>query len=313
MTEQKLEELIEKYADETATEEERRQLMAWYGVTSINEVQWPGEKEEVYQRMLQRLKIDKKPGKSKILIFPFQKIAAALVLIIGAGLLLFQLTRTSTLSYVTVVNRSGKIKEVILPDKSKAWLNAATELQYASSFTKNREVKLKGEGYFQVTHDAAHPFNVDAGGIQTTVLGTSFNIKAYEAETKTIISVITGSVKVASNNNNLAVLKPSMQLQFDRQQVKTTMSTIDTNSVIAWKNGRLEFEGETLGNIAGSLERWYDLKIIFTDPAIKNCRFYMAFNNTTPLEKTFSIIAELTKLQYTIDKNIITFSGKGCR
>ena len=200
-----------------------------------------------------------------------------------------------------------------MPDKSKVWLNAATELQYARSFTKGRDVKLKGEGYFEVTEDALHPFTVDAGGIQTTVVGTSFIIKAYEGENKTVVSVVSGRVKVASGYETGNVLKPSMQLQFDRQQLITTTSMIDTSSVLAWKQGRLQFEGNSLSEIASVLERWYDIKIQFTDPTAKNCRYYMSFDNNAALEKTFSIIAELTKMQYSIDKNIITLSGKGCR
>jgi transmembrane sensor len=313
MTEQRLEELIEKYAEETATEEEIQQLMNWYLFEPVKDVQWPSEKMDVYNRMSRRLHSDIAPKKAKVLIFPWQKIAAALVLIIGTALLLFQFTRPSNPSYVTVINPSGKIKEVLLPDNSKVWLNAATQLEYATSFAKNRYVKLKGEAYFEVTHDASHPFGISAGGIETTVLGTSFNIKAYETENKTIISVITGRVKVADSKQNLAVLKPSMQLQFDRQQATATTSNIDTNSVLAWKHGRLQFEGESFGNIAASLERWYDIKIVLTDPAIKNCRYYMAFENTIPLEKIFSTKAEVTGLKYTINKNTVTLSGKGCR
>jgi ferric-dicitrate binding protein FerR (iron transport regulator) len=318
MTEEYLEELIQKYADETASEEEIHQLMNWYRSFPVNDVQWPsatpGEKKKVYNKMLQRLRSGGEQKKAKILILSWQKVAAALIIIIGAAWFVLRNGNSSASPYITVINPSGKIQEVLLPDRSKVWLNATTELRYTRAFKKNREVELRGEAYFEVTHDASHPFIISGGGVQTTVLGTTFNIKAYQSDNSTTVSVISGSVQVANNSKTLAVLKPSMQLQYNKQEQKATTTTIDSNSVSAWRHGKLQFEGESLADITKSLERWYGIKIVFTNTEMKNCRYYMGFDNQTPLEELLSTMAELTKMQYTINKNdnSVTLSGKEC-
>lgn len=317
MTEEYLEELIQKYAEGTASEKETRQLVNWYRSSFVNEVKWPatstGEKKEVYNRILERLQRELAPKKAKVIHFKWLNVAVTFILIIGTAWLVFRFTKPSG-SYITIVNPSGKIQMISLPDSSTVWLNAATTLRYAEAFTKNRNLELTGEAYFEVAHDATHPFRIKAGGVQTIVLGTSFDIKAYESEDKTTISVRSGSVKVNNGPKNLAILKPFMQLQFDRQQQAATTGLIDTSSVLAWKKGRLQFDGETFASIASTLDRWYNIKIAFSNPSISNCRYYMGFDNSIPLEKMLSTMAEVTETQYSIHKNTntITFSGKGC-
>jgi ferric-dicitrate binding protein FerR (iron transport regulator) len=174
-------------------------------------------------------------------------------------------------------------------------------------------VELVGEGYFEVRHDLSHPFSIYAGGIQTTVLGTSFDIKAYDSDNKTTVSVISGRVQVTHTSKSLAVLKPSMQLQYNKQDKTAITKTTDSNSVLSWKRGKLQFEGESLADIANSLERWYGIKIVFANTEMKSCRYYMGFDNQTPLAELLSSMAELTKMQYKVDKGIIILSGKGCK
>jgi ferric-dicitrate binding protein FerR (iron transport regulator) len=246
-------------------------------------------------------------------IFPWQKIAAALLIIVGAGVILLRITKPSAASYVTITNSSGQIKELSLPDGSQIWLNAETELRYKTAFTKSREIELNGEAYFEVVHDPTHPFLVKAGELQTTVLGTSFNIKAYKQETQAAVSLISGSVQVSNNSKTPISLKPSTQLVYSKNNQETGIAVIDTNSVMAWKKGKLQFEGESLATIASSLERWYAVKFVFTTPSMKNCRYYMSFDNKLSLEKTLAIVAELTGMKYSVANNTVTLSGNGCQ
>jgi transmembrane sensor len=317
MTEQYLEELIEKYAHDTATEEEVRQLMDWYHNANIGEVHWPagdaGEKALVYNRMLRRLRKEM-PGESRKLIkLPWLKIAAALIIVLGAGLLVFKWSQTKQ-SYITIANPSGKIQMVLLPDSSKVWLNAATTLKYNQSFSKNRNLELNGEAYFQVTHDGLHPFSIKAGEVITTVLGTSFNIKAYDGENKTTVSVTGGSVKITGDTKELGVLKKGMQLDFDKEQKTAATTSIDTTLVTGWRKGTLQFEGQSLGEITAALGRWYSVRFEFADSALRNCRYYMSFKNTEPFQKIIVALREITAMQYTLDKNSnkVIVSGKGC-
>ncbi|HET7898859.1 MAG TPA: FecR domain-containing protein, partial [Flavisolibacter sp.] len=264
MSEEYLIQLIKNYAAGKASEEEVQELFNWYRSASPDAVQWPGEKGDVYNRMLQRLNKEKTVTKSRVVSFSWMKVAAVVFIIAGAAYLTLRLAKPST-DFIAVVNPSGKIQAVHLPDQSIVWLNAASELQYAKNFSEHRDIKLKGEAFFEVSHDAAHPFTVTAGELKTKVLGTSFNIKAYPAEETATVSLVTGRVEVSEKSGVLAVLQPSMQLQFNKQTHKASTAALDSNTVLAWKNGRLQFEGESFGSIAQTLERWYGVSFHFTD------------------------------------------------
>ncbi len=315
MTEHKLEELIQKYADGTATEAEVRQLMDWYDSSPVEAVPWlttnPNEQQQLYDRMLHRLQKEVAPQRSKLIHFSWMKVAAVFIVVIGIAFLALRLLNTSE-SFVAVANPSGKIQLVQLPDGSKVWLNAASTLKYAKEFKNNRQLQLQGEAYFDVTPDADHPFSIEAGGVETTVLGTAFNIKAYEEDELTEISVVKGRVGVANDSKQLAVLTPQMQLKFERASQKANTIKVDTSSIIAWRKGQLLFDDQTFFDIAETLERWYGIKIKLSNPAIGNCRYYMGFDNNTPLEKLLSTMAEITEMKYVINKNTITISGRPC-
>ena len=287
MTEQNIEELIQKYASGTAREEEIQKLMDWYR-DSLGEAHWvsadPAERLKVQNRMLNRMQKEIRVKLPRVVSFHWTKMAAILVLFLGIAALLVYLKPFSA-AYITVANPSGKVQTVQLPDSSFVSLNANSTLKYTTNFKSNRSLELSGEGFFKVSHDPSHPFTVNAGDLQTTVLGTAFNIKAYPSMPTTAITVINGSVRVNHENKDLGVLSPSDQLRYDRSQQRAGLATIDTNSVLAWTKGQLQFEGETFSEIAGSLENWYGVKIVLTNPGMGACRYYMSFDNRTALDK----------------------------
>jgi len=237
-----------------------------------------------------------------------------LILVLGIAALLNYLKPFSP-AYISIANPSGKIQMVQLPDSSHVWLNASSTIRYAKKFNQTRDLELDGEAFFQVTHDPQHPFIVKTGDLRTTVLGTSFNVKAYRTGLTTSISVVSGKVKVDNNTRELGVLTPSTQLQFDRQQQTVKIATIDTNAVSAWRKGKLQFPGEKLGDIAAALESWYGIKILLASPGIGNCRYYMTFENSISLDKLLTTLSSLTEIQYTTDEKnkVVSISGQGCR
>lgn len=313
MSEEYLKDLIQKYATGKASEEEVQELHALYRSASPGEMQWPGEKSEVYKRMLQRLHKEKAPVKSRVVSFSWIKVAAVFLILAGAGYLALRFAKTSD-EIITIANPSGKIQAVHLPDNSTVWLNASSELQYAKNFTQHRDVTLKGEAYFEVSHDAAHPFTVTTGELQTKVLGTSFNIKAYPAEELATVSLITGKVEISEHSQSLAILQPSMQLKFNKETHTAGTSSLDSNSALAWKKGMLQFEGDNFRSIAAALERWYGVQFHFSDPAIGNCRYYLSIATTTSIDKLLAILRQLTGMQYSFDadKKMVNVSGKAC-
>ena len=327
-----LDELIRKYADDTATPEEMEELLDWYrSIHSVETVEWPatspGEKEALQQRLLQRL--DRQLGAPaprpidtpyprplplpRIYHRPWFRVAASLILIVSAWILWNSLRPHET-AWLSIQNPSGKIQVIRLPDSSQVWLNAASSLRYAQNFHQRREIHLEGEAYFDVMEDKAHPFTVHAGELTTKVLGTSFDIKSFADESSHSVTVIRGKVAVAHDGKILDQLTAARQLQWDNRNSRSQTISVDTSQVVGWQQGWLLFRGQPLEEIAASLGRWYNVQFEFSDSVLRRCRYYIKIKNTTPLEETLSTISVLNNMKFTIDKarRLVTLSGKRC-
>jgi transmembrane sensor len=316
MTEQYIESLVQKYAEGLATQEEVKGLMDWYQGAIIGEVSWQVEdgtdKEKVYHRILDRLRNTTAVKRGRFYWLKPLRVAAVLLLVVGAAAVYYSWP-TAPITYSTVLNGAGQTKRVELPDGSTVWLNAASRLDYANAFARHREVQLDGEAYFNVAHDTDHPFTVETGAIRTTVLGTHFNITAYNSATVTTVSLLEGKVEIAAEGKRLAVLLPATQFQWDRLTKKAIIKVVDTSGVVAWKGGRLQFAGEPLSEVIGALERWYGVHIRLANPDLGNCRYYLNFDSGMPLKDLLALLAEVTKTEYSFHKDAIVISGKGCQ
>jgi transmembrane sensor len=167
-------------------------------------------------------------------------------------------TRSTVFNTLSTVK--GQQYQVILPDGSKVWLNAASSITYPANFAqlKDRKVKLSGEAYFEVAKDKNHPFIVKTDQQQVEVLGTHFNVNSYGDEKATKTTLLEGSVKV-SNDLGQKVLLPGQQSELVKNRLR--VSRADVNKTVAWKNGDFVFNDEELGSILRQLERWYNVKI----------------------------------------------------
>ena len=314
MTEEYLQELITRYAEGKASPEEARILTDWYRSSINKEVQWPSaardEKDQVYNRVLSILRREIKTTRTPVRRMPWLR-AAALIFIIASAATLVYLLKPATPAFTTISNPSGKVAHIILPDSSSVWLNASTTIHYHPDFINNRYIKLEGEAYFEVSHDPKHPFVVSTREIESTVLGTTFNIDAYEASPSVTISLITGKLKVEQDLKQLAVLKPMKTISVMPLSGKYSISAVDSIKVLAWKNGKLRFEGESLADIALDLERWYGVDIDLA-PAISSCRYYLNFENDVSLEEVLRAMSELSTISYTIIQKKVIISGASC-
>ncbi len=150
----------------------------------------------------------------------------------------------------------GRQFEITLPDGTHVWLNAASSIRYPTVFAGNeRNVELDGEAYFEVVKNAKQPFVVNARNKAIIeVLGTSFNISAYENEKSLNTTLLDGSVKV-----NGTILKPGQQARVT-EEVRVIDQT-DIDKVMAWQRGFFNSEGATLEEVMQQLERWYDIDV----------------------------------------------------
>lgn len=156
------------------------------------------------------------------------------------------------------VPRGGQFN-IILPDGSHVWLNAASSLKYPTTFKeKQRIVELQGQGYFEVSPNAEQPFFVKVNNMEVQVLGTSFDVMAYPDESSINTTLIEGLVKV-----NQHKLQPGQQAVLDAATGTMTIRAADVEQVIAWKTGFFEFDNARLSDILRQLSRWYDIDISY--------------------------------------------------
>lgn len=178
----------------------------------------------------------------------------------------------------------GEKYQIQLPDGTKVWLNTLSSLRYPAAFTgKEREVELKGEAYFEVAKNKNKPFRVKTASQTIEVLGTHFNINGYADESWTKTTLLEGSVKISHNDKSI-ILKPGQQALTDISTTYIRTSIVDTEEVLAWKNGYILFEDADIRSIMKKLSRWYDIEVEY-DGEVTNQKFGGAFQQSASLEE----------------------------
>ena len=169
--------------------------------------------------------------------------------------------------YNTITTEKGNEYELILVDGSKVWLNAASSIRFPTSFEGNgRKVEITGEAYFEVVHDASKPFRVEfkdqAGRTgEIEVLGTHFDVNAYDDENAMKTTLLEGSVKI-KRANNVQMLLPGQQAVLTSNTI-TLKKDVDVSEVVAWKDGFFVFNNTDIQTIMRQVARWYDIGVHF--------------------------------------------------
>jgi transmembrane sensor len=179
--------------------------------------------------------------------------------------------------YNTISTPRGGQYQLVLPDGTAVWLNAASSLHFPTAFTgKDRTVTMTGEAYFEVAKDPSRPFHVRTGDMTVDVLGTHFNVMAYTDEKSVKTTLLEGAVKVSEGGQE-RLLSPGQQASlnlFPQAPAPSQISVrpVDVQQVIAWKNGFFEFDNMDLGTIMRQISRWYDVDIRY-ETADTSARF----------------------------------------
>ena len=167
--------------------------------------------------------------------------------------------------------RAGQF-QVVLPDGTKVWLNNASSLRYPTSFTgSSREVELTGEGYFAVAKNR-HPFSVKVRDLTVAVLGTSFNVMAYDDEPGIKTTLISGKVSITAAAKQ-SVLSPGEQSIVDHSGAITILKDADVAAATAWQRGYFQYTHANIADVLRQLARWYDVEVVFTIPIPENYTF----------------------------------------
>ena len=223
------------------------------------------------------------------------KVAATILLAISLGYIAYMHNNPEnnvTLNEYVVL--PGEVKEFILSDGTKAWLNSKSVLIASEPFIdKNREVLLIGEGYFEVAHNAEKPFIIKTSNLTTTVLGTHLNISAYPGDFKTEVTLYEGKVELADKNRseNRLVMSPGQKVSFTNDENNFYIKAHDLEKPAEWREGILRFYDEELSSISQKLERKFMTQIFITDEEVGKLRFTASFD-TEPLDKILKLLSE---------------------
>lgn len=215
--------------------------------------------------------------------------------------------KSKKIQFNTIEIPKGGEYQLILSDGTKVWLNSGTSIKYPITFAKDiREVYLEyGEAFFEVTKNTESPFIVHTSKMNVKVLGTSFNVRAYSDENFLATTLVTGKVTI----NQLEAEKEytlNMNEQAIISDLKTIIKGVDVDQYVAWKNGRILFEENTLGEIFKDLSRWYNIDIIYSNPNIKELRFSIDIERYEDLGEILGIIELTKKVKFEIKENLVT-------
>ena len=218
---------------------------------------------------------------------------------------------SENIEYNTLSNpRGSKVISLILADGSKIWLNAGSTLKYPTAFAGNeRKVEVTGEAYFEVAHvsslggrpGTAMPFIVTKGETSVRVLGTHFNVSAYDDEKSLDVTLLEGSVKVSNGDENV-LIAPGQQAALQDSRL-TIHNNVDIEEVMAWKNGLFSYKGADVETIMRQVSRWYNVNVVFEEPVTE--KFYAQVSRNTNVSKLLKMLEATRAVHFSINGKTI--------
>lgn len=274
-------ELLRKYFSGQCTAEEKEhveQLLSGNDSGQIleewiHEVEKGGETDEIpaglIEEELQRFHAQVRPARVVMLPAARKLVAAcSIVLLFSVSIWLFR-RDSKRQEWVTLVNHLQTAQRVRLMDGSTAWLNAHASVEYDKhTFNREkREIKIKGEVFFDVAHDEKRPFIVHAGPLTTLVKGTAFNVEAFEGESDIRVTLVRGKVEVDAGGQRYT-MAPGERVNYSTQQQMIDVKKVDAAGCVQWTSGLLIFDDLPLEDVLHRLEGFYNIRIVCRDTAL---------------------------------------------
>jgi transmembrane sensor len=324
-------ELILRYLKNEASQQERGILEKWLQENKANKAlfeqvknTWDSsgaleqnltiDKPKAWQSIRQKIasedKITASPGaKNKSYLSWYAGMAACIAMAVFA----IYLFRSSSLETETLtVKAVEENRTVVLPDCTQVVLNKNSTLMYPKEFDANsRKISFTGEAFFNVTKNAEKPFIIENENFEVTVLGTSFNISAYEKSQNSIITVVTGKVALKSKAGESIILVKDERGIIDlANKLMTKQKNSDLN-FLSWKTKKLEFKDAGFQEVCNKLEDYFAIKIEVKNQEILKCKFTGLFEDPA-LEQIISILEKTLNIKMQVNNKQVIITGKGC-
>jgi ferric-dicitrate binding protein FerR (iron transport regulator) len=312
-----IESLIAGYLNGECLREDCEELIAWIEASSANKNEYlqikdiwdslNNQNDNTTQQLALFYKNQYSKSKTRHLVWIRSLSAVAAVLLLG---LIFSVLvpynrepQTDTLQVFSVP--LGSRSKVILADGSEVSLNSGSELKYSAGFSsKNRVVSLTGEAFFNVKADPKNPFTVKTTDFDIKVTGTKFNVCSYSDNKYATATLAEGKIALHLNrNSDILKVEPGEKFRFDRKTEEHSLLEADVESEIAWKDDQFIFKNIPFPELAKRLERWYDVKLNYSDQKLWDYAFTGKFKN----QETIWQVLDALKLTTPIDYQKTTF------
>lgn len=332
----KIQSLLKKYLAGNCNQEETIEVEIWYStldkeqLTAIGNIEKRDIEERIWANLKENLK-DKDQNNlhpSVLKRFVWFSAAASITLLISLGIYFYGIKintqRIASGKNVMIEkidtdfsNLTASIRIIILPDGSKVSLQPRSRIKYLNNFTKNtREVSLEGEAFFNVVKNPKKPFIVFARNISTTVLGTSFTIKAFSSQDNITVSVKTGKVIVSEledgkqkSISKTLILTPNQQAVFLTSEKVFKKELVE--KPIALLNQKMAFEEKPVNEVFEAFNNYYGIKIKYNVELLKKCTITASFYNETFYEK-LEMLCKILGATYEINGTEIQIKSDGC-
>ena len=320
------EQLLIQFLTHTCTSEDLRLVDQWIASGKPN-ADWLFEMERIWSlkdelRFSDRREIEEaynrftlSLGKSKnakphFYIYPILKYVAAVIIIGLLGLNLYKMVQPATVGENTVEVPKGQRASLMLSDGTKIWLNSQSKLIYPTQFSdKERNVRLEGEAFFEVSHKEHLPFVVHSPLLAIKVLGTKFNVASYENDEQVTTTLAEGSVEVGDEKGSVR-LKPEEQALFCKGDRSLRVQKVDVGMYLAWKDGKFIFEEQSLEQIMKQLQRWYEMSVFYTNEEVKQYTFSGDLKKYDDFDKIIRMLEEVSGIKISIKENCVVIGTK---
>lgn len=312
-----IENLIVRHLNGDCSDEEQKELRGWIDESTSNKNEffhikdiWDAignQKDNTAEHLAQFYKKQYSKNKARQLVWIKSLSAVAAVLLIGLVISIAvpfnSIQQSGNLQVFSVP--LGSRSKVMLADGSEVSLNSGSELKYSAGFSAaNRVVSLTGEAFFNVKTDPEHPFTVKTSDFDIKVTGTKFNVCSYADNKYSTATLAEGEIDLQiKGRSDLLKVVPGEKFQLDRDSQKSIFSEADVESEIAWKDDQFIFKNIPFTELAKRLERWYDVKLNYSDQKLQSYAFTGKFKN----QETIWQVLDALKLISPIDYQKTTF------
>lgn len=300
-----MDELLMKYIKGETTPEEREMVVHWLDEDPEHIHQYRSLRKlydiSLWSPIEESQQEEKQTRTLKLVWIEFLKVAAV-ILITFLGTKAFFDWKEDPVKMQTVIVPAGQRAELLLADGTKVWLNSRSKLKFPDRFQKDaRNVELDGEGYFEVTHKEEAPFTVHTSRYDVKVLGTEFNVKAYNSKNQFETSLLKGCVEVSNMNKSQVLrLRPDEQVISDGRQL--IRSAISDKNYFRWKEGLLCLDDESISSLIEKLELYYDVDILVQKPSLMKYHYSGKFRISDGVEHVLKVLQLKHKFTYTKDE-----------